>query len=143
MVTSAVTLTQKQAELRQVMITHDLDERIPMMRIDQQQIQQAVIHLILNAVEASIQGATVTVRTALSADGKMAKVMVVDQGRGISEAEMDRIFDPFFTTKELGTGLGLAITHGIIEQHGGSMTVDSRKGQGTTMMFRLPITPAK
>ena len=142
-VTSAVTLTQKQAELRQVMITHDLDERIPMMRIDQQQIQQAVIHLILNAVEASIQGATVTVRTALSADGKMAKVMVVDQGRGISEAEMDRIFDPFFTTKELGTGLGLAITHGIIEQHGGSMTVDSRKGQGTTMMFRLPITPAK
>ena len=140
---SAVTLTQKQAELRQVTIEHAFDERIPDMCIDQQQIQQAVIHLILNAVEASPPGATVTVRTALAQNGTAAEVVVIDHGRGMDETELGRIFDPFFTTKELGTGLGLAITHGIIEQHGGMMTVDSRKDQGTTLTLRLPLAVAK
>jgi signal transduction histidine kinase len=64
---------------------------------------------------------------------------VSDTGRGISENALDRIFEPFFTTKESGTGLGLAITHGIIQQHGGSIDVESNPVEGTTFTIRLPI----
>ena len=139
---AAVTLTQKQAELRRVTIESTFDEQIPPICIDPQQIQQAVIHLILNAVEASPPGAAVTLRTRLAPEGDMVEVAVGDHGRGMSDVELDRIFDPFFTTKELGTGLGLAISHGIIGQHGGTISVNSRKGKGTTLTFRLPLAPA-
>jgi two-component system NtrC family sensor kinase len=119
----------------------DLHEEIPPLRIDPLQIQQAIIHLILNAVEASPPETAVTVRTRLSAEAGTVELTVADAGRGMSEEELDRIFDPFFTTKELGTGLGLAITHGIIEQHGGTISVNSRRGEGTAMTLRLPTPP--
>jgi PAS domain S-box-containing protein len=138
---AAATLTQKEAELRQVSLVLDLHEEIPPLRIDPLQIQQAIIHLILNAVEASPPETAVTVRTRLSAEAGTVELTVADAGRGMSEEELDRIFDPFFTTKELGTGLGLAITHGIIEQHGGTISVNSRRGEGTAMTLRLPTPP--
>ena len=65
---------------------------------------------------------------------------VSDSGKGISDEDMGKIFDPFFTTRESGTGLGLAITHGIIEQHGGTIEVDSKLEQGTRFTIRLPLT---
>ncbi len=138
---AAITLTQKQAELRHVTIEATFDERIPPIYIDPQQIQQALIHLILNAVEASPPETEVALSTRLAADAGMVEVAVADHGRGMSDVELDRIFDPFFSTKELGTGLGLAITHGIIEQHDGVISVNSRKGHGTTLTFRLPLAP--
>ena len=69
----------------------------------------------------------------------MVEITVSDTGKGISEEDVDRIFEPFYTTSESGTGLGLAITHGIIEQHGGTIEVESKMGQGTSFIIRLPL----
>ena len=69
----------------------------------------------------------------------MIAITVSDTGEGISDKNMNRIFDPFFTTKENGTGLGLAVTHGIIEQHNGTIEVNSISGQGTRFSIRLPL----
>lgn len=139
-VLSSILLTRKQAAFRDVEIRHAFDDQIPAIAIDKQQIQQAVINLILNAVEASPAGTAVEVRTALIDSGCAAEVSVIDQGSGIPEADLNRIFDPFFTTKEQGTGLGLAITHGIIEQHGGVLLVESSQGQGSTFTIKLPYS---
>ena len=69
----------------------------------------------------------------------MDEITVSDTGKGISEEDVDSIFEPFYTTSESGTGLGLAITHGIIEQHGGTIEVESKMDQGTSFIIRLPL----
>ena len=100
-------------------------------------MQQALINLVLNAVEATEPGGQIRVQTA-PADGGGIDIRISDTGMGIPEDQLDKIFDPFFTTKEMGTGLGLAITHGIVEQHGGTIEVTSRVGEGTTFRIHLP-----
>jgi two-component system NtrC family sensor kinase len=69
--------------------------------------------------------------------------VVTDTGRGISPEHLSRIFDPFFSTKEMGTGLGLSVVHGIIQNHGGTIAVESQVGVGTTVTIRLPVAPAE
>jgi len=108
-----------------------------------QNLVQVFINLITNACHATPSGGLVTVATTL--DGDMALVTVADTGSGISPETQARIFEPFFTTKPdgKGTGLGLSIVQGIMESHGGSVTVQSEVGKGTTFMLRLPmIKPA-
>jgi two-component system NtrC family sensor kinase len=96
--------------------------------------------LIINAVEATDAGGTISISTVYKPQPETIEVAVSDTGAGISETDLVRIFDPFYTTKDNGNGLGLAITHGIIEQHNGTIEVDSRLGQGTTFTIKLPIT---
>jgi signal transduction histidine kinase len=69
----------------------------------------------------------------------MVEIRITDSGPGIPREVMTRIFDPFFTTKEEGTGLGLSITYGIVREHGGTITVESRPGEGSTFIIHLPI----
>lgn len=73
--------------------------------------------------------------------GRDFRITVSDDGTGMSEAQRARVFEPFFTTKEAGkgTGLGLSISHGIIEDHGGRIEIDSREGHGTTVKIHLPV----
>jgi signal transduction histidine kinase len=75
--------------------------------------------------------------------GREAVITVEDTGVGIPPEEIDRVFDPFFTTKEIGagTGLGLSIVYGIIEKHNGSIAVESKEGEGTRFIIRLPFQP--
>ncbi len=110
------------------------DEEL-LVQVDANQIRQALLNLVRNAVEASPADSVVR----LSARGaETFEISVADQGPGISAEAKARIFEPFFTTKSSGTGLGLAMTQQIVEEHGGTLHVDSAPGNGTTFTIRLP-----
>lgn len=104
-----------------------------LVRIDPNQVRQAVLNLVRNAVEASPQGSTVRIRAGRNGVGSF--VEVTDEGSGMSQETLDHIFEPFYTTKSRGTGLGLAMTQQIVEEHGGVLDVDSTLNAGTT--FRI------
>jgi two-component system NtrC family sensor kinase len=106
---------------------------------DQNQIQQTVLALIMNAIEAMPEGGRLVV--SIAKDGANALIRVADTGIGISEADQRQIFEPFFTTKEEGhgTGLGLSVAYGIVQSHEGKITVDSSPGKGATFTISIPI----
>jgi two-component system sensor histidine kinase FlrB len=108
-------------------------------------LRQALLNLILNAVEVMDRGGCLQVEVerqresaGLWTDSPVVRILVRDDGRGIPEEDLDRIFDPFFTTKSRGTGLGLAIVNNIVESHGGVVEVDSQVGEGTCFVISLP-----
>ena len=108
-------------------------------RADPGQVEQVVMNLAVNARDAMPDGGRLTVTTA--ADGRWAVLTVADTGVGMTAEVRDRVFEPFFTTKAVGkgTGLGLAVVHGVVEQSGGRVTVDTAPGAGTTFRVRLPL----
>ena len=99
------------------------------------------INLIMNAAEAMDGEGKLTLKTRPGSAGDYVVITISDTGHGISQANLKRIFDPFFTTKEVGrgTGLGLAISYGIVQDHGGTISVASRAGECTTFTVRLPV----
>jgi signal transduction histidine kinase len=138
-VRESLLLTKKQAAFKDVGVEHDLAPQMPPIMVDKGQIQQSLINLVLNAVESTDAGGYVKVTTQYIPLKKEIRVLVADNGHGIAKENVDTIFDPFFTTKDDGSGLGLAITHGIIEQHNGSIDVESSPGNGTTFTIKLPL----
>ena len=120
-----------------------LTDGLPAVRGVSTELEQVVINLINNGVDAMPGGGKLTVSAAASGEGADQEVLiaVADTGAGISEEDVERIFDPFFTTKEVGkgTGLGLSISYGIVEKVGGTIEVDSAIERGTTMTVRLPV----
>jgi two-component system NtrC family sensor kinase len=106
-------------------------------------INQVVLNLVANAIDASPQGGLVTVHSRPAPAGQGIEIEVTDEGCGIPPAIRDRIFDPFFTTKPIGkgTGLGLSISYGIVQSHGGRIEVDSAPGEGTRFSIHLPLKP--
>jgi two-component system NtrC family sensor kinase len=103
-------------------------------------LQQVFTNLILNARDAMISGGTITLRTGVDTSGAV-KVEVADTGEGIPPENLSKVFDPFFTTKGVGngTGLGLAVTYGIVQEHAGTIEVQSREGEGTTFEMVFPL----
>jgi signal transduction histidine kinase len=105
---------------------------------DPMMLGQALLNLILNAVQASQNGGAVVVEFAIDADnGKQFRLAVEDSGPGIKAEIMDKIFDPFFTTKDEGTGLGLAIVHRVVEAHEGTISAFNREGGGARFEIRI------
>jgi two-component system, LuxR family, sensor kinase FixL len=134
-------LVQTDAALHGVELTLDLAANLPELRVDSGQIQQAIMNLVRNSLDA-LAGerpprAHITIRTALTAHGEV-ELSVSDNGPGVSAAAMRRIFDPFFSTKENGTGLGLAITHSIGRAHGGTVGYRSNVPNGACFYMLLP-----
>ena len=138
-VTDTLFLVKKQAAFNDIKIHSDLFENLPPTYIDKDQIQQALINLALNAIEATGPGGDITFTTKYSSETGMIYIRIRDTGCGIAKENLSNIFDPFFTTRESGTGLGLAITHGIIEQHGGKIMVESSPGNGSLFIIILPV----
>jgi signal transduction histidine kinase len=103
---------------------------------DARKLRQALLNLVLNALQASPSGATVNVTVARECEG--ARITVKDDGVGMTPEVLDRIRKPYFTTKEGGTGLGVAVARGIVEQHGGRLEITSAAGKGTTAAIVLP-----
>ena len=108
-------------------------------RADPTQLNQVLMNLSINAIQAMPTGGTLTLRTAR--DGEWALLTVEDTGIGMAASVLERVFDPFFTTKGVGsgTGLGLAVVHGIVTSHGGTIGVTSEPGQGSRFEVRLPL----
>jgi len=112
-----------------------------MIVIDTSQIERVIMNMIINAAEAMDEGGELILSTRFDATTDFIELEFKDTGHGIHEEDLEKIFDPFFTTKEVGhgTGLGLAISYGIVKSHFGTITVDSRLGEGTTFLVRLPL----
>lgn len=138
-VSESLLLTKKQAAFNDVTVSQDLGDDIPFMLLDKGQIQQALINLLINALEATSAGGRVNVTTRFDSPDNSVLIDIEDNGVGMTEETIGRIFDPFYTNKDTGTGLGLAITHGIIEQHDGAISVKSKPGEGTVFIIRLPV----
>ena len=104
-------------------------------------LQQVFLNLFLNARDAMPEGGRLRVRTQVSPDGPAARVTVSDSGVGMSEEQARQVFDPFFTTKgpQRGTGLGLAVCYGIIQEHSGTITVESSPGEGSSFHIEIPL----
>jgi PAS domain S-box-containing protein len=136
---STVNIILGHAKKKQVKIETHLDKALPPVACQPAKINQVVMNLISNAIDASHESGRVTVRTA-SVDG-CARIEVEDEGSGIPQEVRERIFDPFFTTKPVGegTGLGLSISYGIVNDHGGTIEVDSTVGKGSRFTVSLPV----
>ncbi|PYQ00320.1 MAG: hypothetical protein DMF83_28390 [Acidobacteria bacterium] len=137
----ATDLVGHQMKLKQVTLSLKLETGLAHIRADDGQLRQALIALLMNALDATPPGGHVEVET--HGDGADTVVLTVaDDGSGISPENLDKIFNPFFTTKPVGqgTGLGLAICHGIVASHGGEIRVDSELGRGTRLSLVLPVS---
>jgi signal transduction histidine kinase len=109
---------------------------------DPRKLRQAVLNLVLNAMQSSPRGERVTLEVGRTcARSHFTKIKVIDRGAGMSPEVLERIKKPYFTTREGGTGLGVAVARGIIEQHGGTLDYESAPGKGTTVTIRLPQRP--
>ena len=132
-------LVRADAQKHQIQVVEEIPADLPAVNADATQIQQAILNLLLNAIQAMPEGGTLTVRATATAD--RVRLTIQDTGGGILPEIREKIFAPFFTTKHRGTGLGLAITRTIMEKHGGTIAVDSAVGCGT--MFTLEFNVAE
>jgi signal transduction histidine kinase len=117
----------------------DLTKELPKVMADRVQLQQALMNLILNGIEAMQDtDGELSIKSQLGEDGRVL-ISVSDTGVGLPIGNADQIFNAFFTTKSQGTGLGLAITRSIVESHGGRIWATANSGPGATFHFTLPI----
>lgn len=139
LIDNIILLVRNQTSFRNISIEKTLDEKLPQIMADPDQIQQVFINLILNAADVMPKGGKLILETKVIPIKDFIEIRITDTGTGIPEELRTRIFDPFFTTKENGTGLGLALSYGIVEQHGGTINLESQIGKGTTFIIHLPI----
>jgi signal transduction histidine kinase len=141
LVRNAVSLAEPEARQHGINLRLDLDGEIPPVEIDSVQIEQVVLNLLNNAIEAMTDsptnGTELAVRSSVEKDS-MVRIAVTDSGKSISPSMIDRVFEPFYTTKTHGLGMGLAISRSIVESHGGRMWAVLNPGGGMTFQFTLP-----
>ena len=138
----SILLSQHKLELSGIRLQSSIQPNLPPVDGDFNQLQQCVINLIFNAIDAMPEGGNLMLNG--SWDGNSAKVIITvrDSGRGISPENLPHIFEPFFTTKNegYGVGLGLSTVYGIMERHNGSVNVESQPGEGAAFMLELPVS---
>jgi len=136
----ALRLIQHQLDLAGIQVEPELDPELPLITCDGAQIEQVLLALMMNALDAMPQGGNLWVTTKLDRESSVVQVIVRDDGCGIPPEILPRLFEPFLTTKETGrgVGLGLAISRSILERHNGSIEVQSEVGRGTTFTVTLP-----
>jgi two-component system, NtrC family, sensor histidine kinase HydH len=139
LVREVATMMQETAAELDIQLITKLAENLPQVWFDPNQMKQVLINLVKNALEA-IENQGVITLTTFAQNGQVC-LAVQDTGKGIDPEIIADIFNPFFTTKKAGTGLGLAVINKIIEDHHGTITVESLKGQGTTFTLQLPCQP--
>ncbi|MBW1997676.1 MAG: PAS domain-containing protein [Deltaproteobacteria bacterium] len=136
---SVISLTRHRMEIQNIHLITDMSEAPLMIKGDLNQIQQCLLNLIFNAMEAMPRGGELKIVSSL--DNDKARIEIRDTGCGIPAEHFNRIFDPFFTTKGEGegTGLGLSIVYGIVKLHGGEITVSSEVNKGSSFVMTFPL----
>jgi len=129
------------ARRQRVEVRREYPEGKVLIPVDPEQVREAMVNLEMNALEAMPQGGTLRI-ILNQKDNKEVTIRLSDTGGGISPELESKIFDPFFTTKEKGTGLGLSIVHSVVKSHGGTISVASNNGEGTTFTLTLPFPKA-
>ena len=114
-------------------------ENLPLVSIDSEQMEQVILNILLNGVQAMPNGGELSIKTRYFKQFGLAEIIIADTGLGISPQNYDKIFEPFFTTRNKGTGLGLAICSRIVENHKGFIEVSSTLGEKTEFIIRLPV----
>jgi len=149
----AVQLIEQPAQVEDIEINTELDERLPEVWLDENLIKQVIMNVLVNARHAIGNGGTISIKTRLckaedcpdsiTTTGDTAEITITDTGCGISKEDLRKVFDPFFTTKGVGkgTGLGLSVSLGTIESHRGTIEVESTVGKGTAFSIYLAVHP--
>ncbi len=135
-------LSRHKLELSNIELITSMAADMPPVMGDFNQLQQCIINLIFNAIDAMPDGGTLTIEGRYQADKEQISITVKDTGQGIAPDDLAHVFEPFFTTKKegFGVGLGLSTVYGIVERHNGVIDVSSRQGQGTVFTIQLPAT---
>jgi len=141
-----MSLVENQALIKGVSLNFEQGEGLPMITLDRNQMQSVLLNIIINALDATDAGGSITVTSGIgvstSKPGQNGiEILCTDTGCGIPPENLNKLFDPFFTTKDVGhgTGLGLSVSYGIVERHGGTIWVQSKVGKGTTFKVWLPM----
>lgn len=134
-----INLVAHHKDFQKIELVRHFPENPPDVIFDQDQIQQVFMNLIVNAMEALPEGGRLDIRVVHNREIGAVDIVFADNGPGISQENQEKIFDPFFTTKDMGNGLGLSISLGIIENHGGKLTVHCPEKGGTVFTVRLPM----
>ncbi|MBK7977615.1 MAG: PAS domain-containing sensor histidine kinase [Deltaproteobacteria bacterium] len=146
LVSGVVALLRAEAEARGIKLEIDIAPDVPPVRGDAVQLQQVVLNLVMNAMDATLETPSTLRSVVLGAravEGGWVEVRVTDLGHGICSEVADRLFERFFTTKANGMGLGLPVSRTIVEAHGGSLTAGNNVGPGATFRFLLPAVIAE
>jgi len=136
-ITDVIKLIETEIKEEGKTLKTEFDEKIPEFYFDNHQLKQAILNLLVNAMDATNRGDTISITTSKT-DSKVL-IKISDTGIGIPEELINKIFEPFFTTKTTGSGLGLACVERIIKDHDGNITVNSKKDKGTEFIIELPL----
>ncbi len=120
-----------------VAIAADLSEDLPLLRLDEKYVKQAVLNIVKNAISAMPDGGTLTITTRQQGDEVLLRIS--DTGEGMGEDVLNKIFEPYFTTRDFGSGIGLTLVYKIVREHMGDISVVSQEGKGTSFTILLPI----
>jgi two-component system NtrC family sensor kinase len=141
MVAKTTRLLKNELNIKRVKFHARIQENLPKIRIDKSRLQQALVNLLLNGIQAMPGGGELTLTIESDPGSDYIRIDVRDTGTGIPKEQLGSIFDPFFTTKKEGegTGLGLSVTYNIIQRHNGKISVESTLGKGTCFSIFLPV----
>lgn len=147
LIEEALTFVEHQIKTGHIKIVRQYEPDLPNVTVDSNRLKQVFVNLLLNAFDAMKSGGTVTIRVESIMNEKKKKrhlrIVLADTGCGIPESKIEKVFDPFYTTKNTpgNTGLGLSVTRGIIDQHGGSIRIESEVDRGTRVIVEIPADP--
>lgn len=142
LIRDAVEAARTASDDSQVQVLIDVPDGLPHVLADARLLRQALVNLVINAVQAMPDGGVVTLVAVADREARTVRIDVADQGEGLSPEAHARLFEPFFTTKATGTGLGLMLVKRIVDAHGGEVVVAARAERGTIFSLRLPIALA-
>lgn len=144
MVEDVLNFHKKEALYRDITIHVDIPETIPLIETDRGKLQQIIVNLVNNAFQAIDNGCFLDIRAEMNGQSSV-RLLIRDNGCGISEANLNKVFEPFYTTKKegQGSGLGLSITYGLVKKLHGTISVESKEGEGTLFVVTLPVSMHK